>query len=64
MDEQETVAKDEEQLDHLGEEIHDARQDLQDLTHKQPEPYLFEDDQGDPADGAGPEGPGNDNSPM
>lgn len=46
MDDAETVKHDTEQLDHLGEEIEQARRNLNEQTHQEePEPEFFEDDQ-------------------
>jgi uncharacterized protein YjaZ len=60
MDEKETVSQDQAQLDHLEEEIKEARHHLDDETHQEEhEPYLFEDDQDEQ-----PEAPGNDNVPA
>ena len=71
MDEKETVKHDQEELDHLKDEIDVARAHLNERTHQEErEPYLFEDDQEEPKDekedavGQEPEeGPGNDNVP-
>ncbi len=59
MDDAETVKQDSEQLDHLGQEIQQARQHLNERTHQEePEPEFFEDDQ------EVPEVPGNNNVPA
>jgi len=63
MDEDETVAKDQEQLDNLGQEITAARQRLNDETHTEEEEGLFfEDDQETPE--GEEEAPGNENVPL
>jgi hypothetical protein len=70
MDEKETVKHDEEELDHLKDEIDVARAHLNERTHQEEkEPYLFEDDQEEPDEKAArlpqepEEGPGNNNVP-
>ncbi|MDQ1428194.1 MAG: hypothetical protein QOK39_1670 [Acidimicrobiaceae bacterium] len=65
--EAETVAKDKEQLDHLEEEIEQARHHLDDETHQEEDrPEFYEDDQADDEvdDQAEHEAPGNDNPPA
>jgi hypothetical protein len=58
MDEKETVRHDQAELDHLEDEIQQARKHLNERTHmEKEEPYLFEDDQESET------GPGDDNVP-
>jgi hypothetical protein len=65
MDEDETVAKDQEQLDHLEQEIKEARRHLDDETHTEEEEGLFfEDDQETETEAEADEAPGNDNVPA
>lgn len=53
MDEDETVAKDQDKLDHLEQEIAEARRRLDDATHTEEEEGLFfEDDQEAPEEDA------------
>lgn len=59
MDEKETVSQDQAKLDHLEEEIKEARHHLDEQTESEERhPYLFEDDEEDS------EGPGNENPPA
>jgi hypothetical protein len=62
--EAETVSKDKEQLDHLEEEIQQARHHLNDETHQEEDrPEFYEDDQADD-EAPGDEAPGDDDPPA